>query len=235
MRRPVVCGAEEGRSEEKVSVGMTGCVLGARVGGAATGAGGGKGAAGRATTTGGAGAAVAAAGGVTTGLATTGAEGGGAATTGGGATTATGGAAGAGGGTATTGGRATTGRWVKGGAEAPAASACLRSRIARAISPGFEALERSIRPRVSAAEEEDDRELDEPPLMWRRTSSASPASMELEWVFFSATPTAVRASRMDLLFTSSSRARSLMRTLLNQSSFCSPAPSTRHSGSAVQV
>lgn len=52
---------------------------------------------------------------------------------------------------------------------------------------------------------------------------------------FSATPTAVRASRMDLLFTSSSRARSLMRTLLNQSSFCSPAPSTRHSGSAVQV
>src|SRR4030081_3002022 len=38
--------------------------------------------------------------------------------------------------------------------------------------------------------------------------------MELEWVFFSVTPTAVSASRMDLLFTSSSRARSLIRTLL---------------------
>jgi hypothetical protein len=38
--------------------------------------------------------------------------------------------------------------------------------------------------------------------------------MELECVFFSVTPTAVRASRMDLLLTSNSRARSLMRTLL---------------------
>src|ERR1700704_817638 len=38
--------------------------------------------------------------------------------------------------------------------------------------------------------------------------------MELEWVFFSVTPTAVSASRMALLFTSSSLARSLIRTLL---------------------
>src|SRR5580704_955800 len=38
--------------------------------------------------------------------------------------------------------------------------------------------------------------------------------MELEWVFFSVTPTAVSTSRMALLFTSSSLARSLIRTLL---------------------
>src|SRR6266852_6400609 len=38
--------------------------------------------------------------------------------------------------------------------------------------------------------------------------------MELEWVFFSVTPTAVSASRMALLLTSSSLARSLIRTLL---------------------
>src|SRR3954462_15029674 len=38
--------------------------------------------------------------------------------------------------------------------------------------------------------------------------------MELEWVFFSVTPTAVSASRMALLFTYSSLARSLIRTLL---------------------
>src|SRR5215469_1311826 len=38
--------------------------------------------------------------------------------------------------------------------------------------------------------------------------------MELEWVFFSVTPTCGSASRMALLFTSSSRARSLIRTLL---------------------
>jgi hypothetical protein len=47
-----------------------------------------------------------------------------------------------------------------------------------------------------------------------RTNSASFSSMELECVFFSVTPTAVKASRMDLLLTSSSLARSLMRTLL---------------------
>src|ERR1700761_6518189 len=41
--------------------------------------------------------------------------------------------------------------------------------------------------------------------------------MELECVFFSVTPTALRASRMALLLTSSSRARSLIRTLLIQS------------------
>jgi ABC-type sugar transport system permease subunit len=38
--------------------------------------------------------------------------------------------------------------------------------------------------------------------------------MELEWVFFSVTPTSIKASRIALLFTSSSRAKSLIRTLL---------------------
>ncbi len=50
---------------------------------------------------------------------------------------------------------------------------------------------------------------------WRakccRTRSASSTSRELECVFFSVTPTAVRTSRIALLLTSSSRARSLIR------------------------
>jgi hypothetical protein len=48
------------------------------------------------------------------------------------------------------------------------------------------------------------------------TRSASSTSMELEWVFFSVTPTLMRASRIILLFTSSSLARSLIRI------FCIP-------------
>ncbi len=43
------------------------------------------------------------------------------------------------------------------------------------------------------------------------TRSASSTSMELEWVFFSVTPTTGRTSRIALLLTSSSRARSLIR------------------------
>jgi hypothetical protein len=52
------------------------------------------------------------------------------------------------------------------------------------------------------------------PRMWARTFSASCSSSELECVFFSVTPTCGSASRMALLFTSSSLARSLIRTLL---------------------
>jgi hypothetical protein len=48
------------------------------------------------------------------------------------------------------------------------------------------------------------------------TRSASSTSMELECVFFSVTPTSMRASRIILLFTSSSLARSLIRI------FCIP-------------
>ena len=48
------------------------------------------------------------------------------------------------------------------------------------------------------------------------TRSASSTSIELECVFFSVTPTLTRASRIALLLTSSSRARSLIRI------FCMP-------------
>jgi hypothetical protein len=47
-----------------------------------------------------------------------------------------------------------------------------------------------------------------------RTNTASCSSMELECVFFSVTPTSVSASRIALLLTSSSRARSLIRILI---------------------
>jgi ABC-type sugar transport system permease subunit len=64
------------------------------------------------------------------------------------------------------------------------------------------------------------------PVRWkcRRTRSASSASNELEWVFFSVTPTAVRESRIALLFTSSSRAKSLIRTLLIRPFVSNPPP-----------
>jgi hypothetical protein len=149
-----------------------------------------------------------------------GAGGGGAATTAtggaGAATTATGGGV-AGRATATTGAAetgaatATAGR-CGGGAAFAAASACLRSRIAFSASPGLETFARLKAGLVSAigfvaAERA-------PRLKYARTFSASSSSMELECVFFSVTPTAIRASRIGLLFTSSSRARSLIRTLL---------------------
>ena len=138
------------------------------------------------------------------------------------ATTAAGVGAGLGaaGGAAVTAGRATTGGAVtatatvgRGGAALAAASACLRSRIAFSASPGLETFARLKAGLVSAigfavAADRD------PRLKYARTFSASSSSMELECVFFSVTPTAIRASRIGLLLTSSSRARSLIRTLL---------------------
>ena len=95
--------------------------------------------------------------------------------------------------------------------------------IARSTSPGREICERSIVvlissspraarevfPELSAASER--------PQRCFRTSSASCSSRELECVFFSVTPTVVRTSRISLLLTSSSRARSLIRILLIRS------------------
>jgi len=122
-------------------------------------------------------------------------------------------------GRATTGGRetglatVTAGRTTR--AVLAACSACLRSRMALSASPGLETCDRSNLGRVSAWEARAGRG---PRLLkYSRTFSASSSSMELECVFFSVTPTAVRASRMDLLLTSNSRARSLMRTLLIRS------------------
>src|SRR6202522_333605 len=57
---------------------------------------------------------------------------------------------------------------------------------------------------------------DEPPSCCSKyflTRSASSSSMELECVFFSVMPILGRTSRISLLFTSSSRARSLIRIL----------------------
>jgi hypothetical protein len=133
--------------------------------------------------------------------------------------TATLGAAAAAGGTDAGGATTAVGR---GGAALAAASACLRSRMALSASPGLDTLERSNFGLVStgclAAV------LLLPPfLKYSRTLSAWSASMELEWVF-PVTPIASSASRIGLLFTSSSRARSLIRTLLIRPfSFCFPA------------
>jgi hypothetical protein len=84
--------------------------------------------------------------------------------------------------------------------------------MALSASPGLETLERSNFGLLSAgcllAV------LLRPPfLKYSRTLSAWSASMELEWVF-PVTPMASSASRIGLLLTSSSRARSLIRTLL---------------------
>jgi hypothetical protein len=119
------------------------------------------------------------------------------------------------------GGATTAGRCMTGGAALAAVSACLRSRIAFSASPGLETLDRSNLGLLSTLDLEELFDL-LPPVRYPRTFSASSASMELECVFFSVTPTAVSASRMDLLFTSSSRAKSLIRTLLIRS-FCFPS------------
>ena len=90
--------------------------------------------------------------------------------------------------------------------------------IALSTSPGLEIFERSIfvlissagtRGRVRSAAVAP---LSPWPLKWRRTFSATSGSIELEWLFFSVTPIVGRKSRTDLLLTSSSLARSLMRT-----------------------
>jgi hypothetical protein len=94
--------------------------------------------------------------------------------------------------------------------------------MALRASPGLETLERSNFGLVSAGCLLAVLLL--PPfLKYSRTLSAWSASMELEWVF-PVTPIASSASRIGLLLTSSSRARSLIRTLLIRPfSFCCPA------------
>jgi len=124
------------------------------------------------------------------------------------------GARGATAGLATTGGAG--GR--TGGAGAAAAS--FFWVIAFSTSPGREMCDKSIlvlissSPRSGRAERAAGDCPSAEPRMWARTFSASCSSSELEWVFFSVTPTSGSASRMALLLTSSSLARSLIRTLL---------------------
>jgi hypothetical protein len=142
--------------------------------------------------------------------------------------TGTGGADGAAGfaaGATTVGLGGATGGTGRGGGAAAASFFCV---IAFSTSPGREMCDRSILVlisssprRVRAARADGDCASDEP-RMWARTFSASCSSSELEWVFFSVTPTSGSASRMALLLTSSSLARSLIRTLLIRP-FCFPA------------
>lgn len=97
--------------------------------------------------------------------------------------------------------------------------------MARSTSPGREICERSILVLISSsprAAREVFAELAAVSLRPRRcfrTSSASWSSRELECVFFSVTPTVVSTSRISLLLTSNSRARSLIRILLIRSRF----------------
>lgn len=195
---------------------ITGVVAG-RTGGATAGeditvgAVGGGATSGLAETTGGAGCvATGAAGGATTGLGTGGTSTGRLTGAGGAATnfSSAGCAMGAAGGG--------TGRGATGGATA--SFCCV---IAFSTSPGREMCDRSIFVLISSSPRIG-RELDLPAedapsaaeRMYTRTFSASCSSKELECVFFSVTPTSGNVSRMALLFTSSSLARSLIRTLL---------------------
>jgi hypothetical protein len=108
-------------------------------------------------------------------------------------------------------GRATTG----------GAAASFFCVIALNTSPGREMFDKSILVLISSSPR-NGRELDLPAgdepsaeeRMCTRTFSASCSSRELECVFFSVTPTKASVSRIALLLTSSSRARSLIRTLL---------------------
>jgi hypothetical protein len=121
------------------------------------------------------------------------------------------------------GGRA-TGPWVtgdteRGGDGGTTVSFCCV--IAFSTSPGREMCDKSIlvlissSPRIGREPDfPDDEEPSAAERMYTRTFSASCSSSELECVFFSVTPTSGRVSRIALLFTSSSLARSLIRTLL---------------------
>jgi hypothetical protein len=201
---------------------------GAATGGGAAGRGGaptGGGATGRGGAPTGGGGATTAAGFSTGGGATTGRTGG--AGTGGGAGGATTGAGGAatGAGGLATGGGATTGFATTGGGAGRtggggAAAVSFFWVIAFSTSPGREMRDKSILVLISSstrsgrAARADGVCASDEPRMWARTFSASCSSSELECVFFSVTPTSGSASRIALLFTSSSRARSLIRTLL---------------------
>src|SRR5580704_18130989 len=174
-------------------------------------------------------------GGDATGRAVTGAAGEGPAATIGGAaaggTWVAGGGAGRAGGALTgdagTGGDATGGAtgFVTGGKTTAGfsggAAASFFCVIAFSTSPGREICDRAILVLISSSPRSP-RELDLPAgdeasaeeRRYTRTFSASCSSKELECVFFSVTPTSGSVSSMALLFTSSSRARSLIRTLL---------------------
>jgi hypothetical protein len=114
----------------------------------------------------------------------------------------------------------TTGFGGGGAVDAGGGAGCFLSRMAFSTSPGLEICDRSILVLISSGLPCGARPLfpapcpSPEPLKCARTFSASCSSSELECVFFSVTPTSVRTSRMALLLTSSSLARSLIRILL---------------------
>lgn len=209
------------------AVGCVTCTAGGACGGADTGAAGGGGAVatgalGRATGASGRGfvSGMVAAGG--TGAAGAGGRTGAAGVTGGAAGFVATGAAASLGGAAVLAGAAgalgtAAGGTATGGFAAGAAGASVFLRSAASTSPGLEMCERSILVLISGSPERDERSsrvLPPCPARYLRTRSASSTSMELECVFFSVTPTLARTSRISLLLTSSSRAKSLIRILL---------------------
>jgi hypothetical protein len=120
-------------------------------------------------------------------------------------------------------GGATAGLAIAGGGAAGCAGGAAASFfcvMALSTSPGREMCERSIlvlissSPRIWRAAFAPGEGASDEPRRCARTFSASCSSSELECVFFSVTPTSVSTSRMALLLTSSSLARSLIRTLL---------------------
>ncbi len=114
-------------------------------------------------------------------------------------------------------GGATVGRGITGATgRAGATGWAARCVIAFSTSPGLEMCERSIlglNSSAAAAARVPRLGAGDCSAKYLFTRSASSASIELECVFFSVMPTLGRASRTSLLLTSSSRARSLIRTL----------------------
>jgi hypothetical protein len=153
----------------------------------------------------------------------------------GGAVTAAGDADAATGGVVGLGGGATTGLLIGATGAAIAVDITGRTGVAASwrcvkafsTSPGREMLDKSILVLISSSPRCAREDLDtavcpsdeERSLI--RTLSASCSSSELECVFFSVTPTSSSTSRMALLLTSSSLARSLIRTLLIRPFLCS--------------
>ena len=110
-------------------------------------------------------------------------------------------------------GFATTTGAFAGGADGCCCS-CSLWRSNFITSPGLEIFERSIFGLTSVADVLSREEEPDLAAKYLRTRSASSSSIELEWVFFSTTPTASSASRIALLLTSSSLARSLIRIFI---------------------
>jgi hypothetical protein len=97
---------------------------------------------------------------------------------------------------------------------------CCLPMIAFSTSPGLEMWDKSILVLIPSGSARPARAdfaalwLSPAPRKWARTLSASWSSTELECVFFSVTPTSSSTSRIALLLTSSSLAKSLIRILL---------------------